>query len=396
MSKFQLFILKKNRALVVLFVIVSLFWVIIYYFLNELTPELIVISKNNIINKDYKYCVSCATYKLPTKKCEFIDPIKNSNMQHTWIYAPELMISNDILCHQNSKYPFKYNINYNFNETIFETINNMEQKWLEKYKPPEWDKLTKSTQNGFSLNGSIYVKSKHFNEMQNDNNFVMEWRKEDIDRYVNLVKYNDSWDINEDIFTYGSDISKRIRNNFLNDKWYDQLINSSVVVIGSQYPWIEVLLLSIGVRNVTTLEYGTIISDHEQLNWLHPSKLTKDNQYINSFDHAVTFSSIEHAGLGRYGDPIDPFLDVKLLLQISCLIKPNGLLFIGFPTGMDKLYYNAHRIYGYKRLSLIFYNFHLIFIGDVEVGRGKGYYINKSNQGYNQAFFVLQNKRGCI
>ena len=67
----------------------------------------------------------------------------------------------------------------------------------------------------------------------------------------------------------------------------------------------------------------------------------------------MTFSSIEHSGLGRYGDPLDPIADLRELDKISCLLKSNGILFIGLPTGHDRVAFNAHRIYGAIRWSMI-------------------------------------------
>jgi len=72
------------------------------------------------------------------------------------------------------------------------------------------------------------------------------------------------------------------------------------------------------------------------------------------FDFAASFSSIEHSGLGRYGDPIDPFGDIREMEKVSCLLKKGGLFFVGFPVGADVLVYNLHRIYGPIRLPMMF------------------------------------------
>lgn len=43
-------------------------------------------------------------------------------------------------------------------------------------------------------------------------------------------------------------------------------------------------------------------------------------------DFAFSFSSWEHDGLGRYGDPIDPWGDVKAMQRASCYVKPGEKL----------------------------------------------------------------------
>ena len=71
-------------------------------------------------------------------------------------------------------------------------------------------------------------------------------------------------------------------------------------------------------------------------------------------DFAISYSSIEHTGLGRYGDNINPYGDIEAIRRIRCMLKPNGILFVAFPVGKDVVYYNAHRQYGAERLPMLF------------------------------------------
>jgi hypothetical protein len=77
--------------------------------------------------------------------------------------------------------------------------------------------------------------------------------------------------------------------------------NKHVLVIGSTTPWIEVILLSEEVGNITTLEYNPHHSDHPKINVVSPMDISqlfsKDKSPM--FDAMITFSSIEHSGLGR-------------------------------------------------------------------------------------------------
>jgi hypothetical protein len=71
-------------------------------------------------------------------------------------------------------------------------------------------------------------------------------------------------------------------------------------VIGSQSPWIETILLNKGAKHITTFDYVKIKSDHPQVDTLTPDELAE--RYLNQnlrFDVMVTFSSLEHSGLGR-------------------------------------------------------------------------------------------------
>ena len=94
----------------------------------------------------------------------------------------------------------------------------------------------------------------------------------------------------------------------------------------------------------------TTLSPHEFNNLIfyngHP-KL--DLEHLNTdeyeiFDVVVSYSSIEHSGLSRYGDAPHPWGDLVAMAKAWCAIKPSGLAFIGIPVAQrDNIEYNAHR-----------------------------------------------------
>jgi hypothetical protein len=134
--------------------------------------------------------------------------------------------------------------------------------------------------------------------------------------------------------------------------------DARVMVIGSENPWVEVICLSLGAAHVATLEYSTIISLHPKLSTFTPKafrQLYLDGT-LELFDVIVTHSSIEHSGLGRYGDALNPWGDMLALARAWCVTKPNGFLYLGVPTGVDKVVYNAHRVYGKIRYPLVTVN----------------------------------------
>jgi SAM-dependent methyltransferase len=54
---------------------------------------------------------------------------------------------------------------------------------------------------------------------------------------------------------------------------------------------------------------------------------------------------IEHIGLGRYGDPIDPDGDTKALAELARVLAPGGTLLVVVPVGRPRVCFNAHRVY---------------------------------------------------
>ncbi len=63
---------------------------------------------------------------------------------------------------------------------------------------------------------------------------------------------------------------------------------------------------------------------------------------------------IEHIGLGRYGDPIDPQGDVKAIAELKRVLAPGGTLLFVTPTGRPRICFNAHRVYGYQQVLDLF------------------------------------------
>ncbi|KHJ93901.1 hypothetical protein OESDEN_06176 [Oesophagostomum dentatum] len=135
--------------------------------------------------------------------------------------------------------------------------------------------------------------------------------------------------------------------------------NRKGLVVGSQKPWVEVFALRNGAREVVTLEYQNIsISGTDRVKYVHPIELAQQWQsYKGQFDFVLSFSTIEHSGLGRYGDPLDPIGDLREVWKITCLLKPGGYFFLGVPTGQDAIVFNLHRIYGVLRLAMVMTGF---------------------------------------
>ena len=52
-------------------------------------------------------------------------------------------------------------------------------------------------------------------------------------------------------------------------------------------------------------------------------------------------SVVEHIGLGRYGDALDPFGTVKAINELKRVLTKGGLLLISVPIGKNALYFSS-------------------------------------------------------
>jgi SAM-dependent methyltransferase len=68
---------------------------------------------------------------------------------------------------------------------------------------------------------------------------------------------------------------------------------------------------------------------------------------------------VEHIGLGRYGDPLDPDGDLKAISELKRVLKPGGTLLFVVPVGKPRLRFNAHRIYSPEQVASYFGELHV-------------------------------------
>jgi len=63
-------------------------------------------------------------------------------------------------------------------------------------------------------------------------------------------------------------------------------------------------------------------------------------------DSLSCLHTIEHFGLGRYGDPINPEGYILGFNNLIEMLKPSGVLYISFPIGKtNEVHFNAHRVF---------------------------------------------------
>lgn len=109
----------------------------------------------------------------------------------------------------------------------------------------------------------------------------------------------------------------------------------------------------------------------------------KDNSLLSlSCLHVV-----EHIGLGRYGDPINPNGSIAALLELQRVLSPNGHLYLGIPIGQERVMFHAHRIFNPLTIIETLSELNLIQFSAVD---DQGRFINNANlNSFNTSFYSL-------
>lgn len=62
-------------------------------------------------------------------------------------------------------------------------------------------------------------------------------------------------------------------------------------------------------------------------------------------DSLSCLHAIEHFGLGRYGDPVNPLGYQRGIENLSKLLKPSGRLYLSTPIGFERVEFNANWVF---------------------------------------------------
>jgi SAM-dependent methyltransferase len=148
------------------------------------------------------------------------------------------------------------------------------------------------------------------------------------------------------------------------------LSNSKVAVVSSLSPWVEHLLRRMGASYISTFDHDPPIVCSE-VYWIDSKELLMLNNEPGTYDLLVSFSGIEHYGLGAYGDPINPNADMEAMQSMYNSLKPGGVLMLAVPTAnLSHIDGVHHRIYGPDKLEELLNGFE--FMGRVWDGHVLG------------------------
>ena len=220
------------------------------------------------------------------------------------------------------------------------------------HDPPS--RIPKWLKDEYSYFGKVPIDYNHYLDDSKGQHHYSHWNQTIIDFITN------QFDTDTFQGPYGKKYADMI-NDFM--KNHIDLKDKQVIVIGSHTPWIEMMAVRNGAKKVLSVDYNEIKSDHPQIDTMHALELNKRylDRTLPQFDVLISYSSLEHSGLGRYGDNLNPWGDLIAMARGWCLLKPGGRALIGVPTlEQDKIWFNIGRMYGPIQYPHLFANWRQI------------------------------------
>lgn len=165
---------------------------------------------------------------------------------------------------------------------------------------------------------------------------------------------------------------KNKRENFAYQKKYEWLIDESKQNAGSvkQYYWQDLWAAQKVIERAPEVHYDIgsrldgfiahLQAARQQTVMLDIRPLKNKLPYLDfiqedatmlsgiqdeSIDSLSSLCALEHFGLGRYGDSIDPEACFKAMKSIQRVMKPGGRVYISVPIGKEHVEFNAQRVF---------------------------------------------------
>ncbi len=103
-------------------------------------------------------------------------------------------------------------------------------------------------------------------------------------------------------------------------------------------------------REIEVLDIRPLTSISNNIKFTQCNLLYLPENLKNYCDSLSCLHVIEHIGLGRYGDQLDPDGHIKGIASLHFILKKDGILYFSVPIGPTRIEFNAHRVFGVKYL----------------------------------------------
>lgn len=158
---------------------------------------------------------------------------------------------------------------------------------------------------------------------------------------------------------------------FFQDLWGAQKVRQAAPKthydIGSRVDGLIAHLLSFR-ENVVLIDIRPMDLQLPGLKYIQADATNLDGIADNSIESLSALCSLEHFGLGRYGDPVDPEACFKAFAAIQRKMTPGGNVYIAVPVGEEHVEFNAHRVFYARTIVEAFSEMELVEFSAIEGG----------------------------
>ncbi len=98
-------------------------------------------------------------------------------------------------------------------------------------------------------------------------------------------------------------------------------------------------------REIEVLDVRPITTQVPGVRFRQADLMSPVGEMAGYCDSLSCLHALEHFGLGRYGDPVNPEGFVRGLANIANLLRSGGVLYLSVPIGTARVQFNANRIF---------------------------------------------------
>lgn len=162
------------------------------------------------------------------------------------------------------------------------------------------------------------------------------------------------WSVVYDKYDYAGTVG----NYFLQDLWAARMVLESGVMshfdIGSRLDGFIAHLLAAQI-DVTMIDVRKFPGEIEHLHTIVDDATSLRQIADESIESMSALCSLEHFGLGRYGDLVNPEACFQCFENIQKKLKRGGRLYLSLPVGKERVEFNAHRVFYASTVAACFH-----------------------------------------
>lgn len=103
-------------------------------------------------------------------------------------------------------------------------------------------------------------------------------------------------------------------------------------------------------RDIEVIDIRPVTSKIPGVTFKQADLMANNSLLSSQCDSLSCLHALEHFGLGRYGDLIDPLGYVKGLANMAALLNTGGTFYLATPIGRERVEFNAHRVFDPRSL----------------------------------------------